>query len=121
MILEASSHGLKQNRLDGLKFNIGIFTNLSRDHLDYHKSFNDYLKSKMILFNRLLKKNSKIIYDNSILESKLLKNISIKRKLNPITIGEKDSNLKIIKHKFIENKQEVKFIFKNNKRIKYNF
>ena len=114
VIMETSSHGLKQNRLDGLKFNIGIFTNLSRDHLDYHKSFNDYLKSKMILFNRLLKKNSKIIYDNSILESKLLKNISIKRKLNPITIGEKDSNLKIIKHKFIENKQEVKFIFKNN-------
>ena len=87
--MEASSHGLKQHRLDGLKFNIGIFTNLSRDHLDYHKSFKDYLRSKMILFNRLLKKNSKIIYDNSILESKLLKNISIKRKLNPITIGEK--------------------------------
>ena len=41
-------------------------------------------------------KNSKIIYDNSILESKLLKNISIKRKLNPITIGVKNSNLKII-------------------------
>ena len=56
VIMEASSHGLKQHRLDGLKFNIGIFTNLSRDHLDYHKSFKDYLKSKMILFNRLLKK-----------------------------------------------------------------
>ncbi len=113
VIMEASSHGLKQHRLDGLKFNIGIFTNLSRDHLDYHKSFKDYLKSKMILFNRLLKKNSKMIYDNSILESKLLKNISKKRKLNSITIGEKNSNLKITKHKFIGNKQEVKFVFNN--------
>ncbi len=37
VIMEASSHGLKQNRLDGLKFNSGIFTNLSQDHLDYHK------------------------------------------------------------------------------------
>jgi len=36
IIMEASSHGLKQNRLDGLKFDSGIFTNLSQDHLDYH-------------------------------------------------------------------------------------
>ena len=47
VILEASSHGLKQNRLDGLKFKTGIFTNLSHDHLDYHKTFDDYLKSKL--------------------------------------------------------------------------
>ena len=38
IVLEASSHGLKQNRLDGLSFDIGIFTNLSQDHLDYHKN-----------------------------------------------------------------------------------
>ena len=50
VILEASSHGLKQNRLNGLNFKTGIFTNLSHDHLDYHKSFKDYLKSKLLLF-----------------------------------------------------------------------
>ena len=38
VIMEASSHGLDQNRLDGLFFNTGIFTNLSQDHLDYHKN-----------------------------------------------------------------------------------
>ena len=38
IILEASSHVLKQNRLDGLKFNLGIFSNLSHVHLDYHRS-----------------------------------------------------------------------------------
>ena len=48
VILEASSHGLKQNRLDGLEFKIGIFTNLSHDHLDYHKTHSEYLKSKFI-------------------------------------------------------------------------
>ena len=52
MILEASSHGLKQNRLDGLKFKTGIFTNLSHDHLDYHKTFSNYLKSKLYLFKK---------------------------------------------------------------------
>src|SRR5210317_1949940 len=42
IILEASSHGLKQNRLDGLNFDIGVFTNLSHDHMDYHKNIRDY-------------------------------------------------------------------------------
>ena len=46
IILEASSHGLKQNRLDGLSFDVGIFTNLSHDHLDYHKNYKDYLNSQ---------------------------------------------------------------------------
>ena len=49
--MEASSHGLNQNRLYGLKFDVGIFTNLSRDHLDYHKTFQNYFNSKLILFN----------------------------------------------------------------------
>ena len=56
VIMEASSHGLKQNRLDGLKFNSGIFTNLSQDHLDYHKNLKNYFKAKLYLFENLLKK-----------------------------------------------------------------
>ena len=50
VIMEASSHGLKQNRLDGLKFNSGLFTNLSQDHLDYHKNLKNYLNAKLYLF-----------------------------------------------------------------------
>ena len=61
VILEASSHGLKQHRLDGLRFK-GIFTNLSHDHLDYHKSFDDYLKSKLYLFDKLLSKKGYCYY-----------------------------------------------------------
>ena len=79
VILEASSHGLKQHRLDGLKFRTGIFTNLSRDHLDYHNTYKDYFQSKMILFNNLMKKNAKIIYDKEIKQSKTLKRISEKK------------------------------------------
>ena len=56
LIMEASSHGLDQNRLDGLLFDIGIFTNLSHDHLDYHKNMKEYLESKLYLFDRLIKK-----------------------------------------------------------------
>ena len=54
--MEASSHGLKQNRLDGLKFNSGIFTNLSQDHLDYHKNLKNYLNAKLYLFENLISK-----------------------------------------------------------------
>ena len=50
VIMEASSHGLEQNRLDGLLFNLGIFTNFSQDHLDYHKNLDTYLKAKLYLF-----------------------------------------------------------------------
>ena len=54
VIMEASSHGLDQNRLDGLKFDVGIFTNLSHDHLDYHKNMKNYLNSKLYLFKHLI-------------------------------------------------------------------
>lgn len=54
LALEASSHGLDQYRLDGVHVAAGAFTNLSRDHLDYHPSFEAYLKAKLRLFEALL-------------------------------------------------------------------
>jgi UDP-N-acetylmuramoyl-L-alanyl-D-glutamate--2,6-diaminopimelate ligase len=44
--MEVSSHSLDQGRVDGLVFRVGIFTNLTRDHLDYHKTFEDYFHAK---------------------------------------------------------------------------
>lgn len=52
--MEASSHGLAQHRLDGVKLAAGAFTNLTRDHLDYHDGFEDYLNAKLRLFTELL-------------------------------------------------------------------
>ncbi|GMR13495.1 MAG: UDP-N-acetylmuramoyl-L-alanyl-D-glutamate--2,6-diaminopimelate ligase [Gemmatimonadota bacterium] len=49
--MEASSHALAQHRLDGVRFDAAIFTNLSRDHLDYHESFEDYLSAKAHLID----------------------------------------------------------------------
>ncbi|MBD1157100.1 UDP-N-acetylmuramoyl-L-alanyl-D-glutamate--2,6-diaminopimelate ligase [Pelagibacterales bacterium SAG-MED20] len=113
VILEASSHGLKQHRLDGLEFKTGIFTNLSHDHLDYHKNFDDYLKSKLYLFNKLLKKNSNIITDIEIPEYKIIKKIAQKRKLKINTILNQNSSLNLISHKFFKNKQLNKIRYKN--------
>jgi UDP-N-acetylmuramoyl-L-alanyl-D-glutamate--2,6-diaminopimelate ligase len=54
LALEASSHGLAQYRLDGVRFSAAGFTNLSRDHLDYHATLEEYFGAKMRLFEDLL-------------------------------------------------------------------
>jgi UDP-N-acetylmuramoyl-L-alanyl-D-glutamate--2,6-diaminopimelate ligase len=54
LALEASSHGLDQRRLDGVRIAAAAFTNLTRDHLDYHRSFEDYVAAKCRLFDTLL-------------------------------------------------------------------
>jgi UDP-N-acetylmuramoyl-L-alanyl-D-glutamate--2,6-diaminopimelate ligase len=54
LALEASSHGLDQRRLDGVRLSAGAFTNLSRDHLDYHAGLEDYFSAKLRLFETLL-------------------------------------------------------------------
>ena len=95
VILEASSHGLAQGRLNKIDFKAGIFTNLSQDHLDYHKNMENYFNSKMILFSRLLKKQRSMIVDDEIKEYSKLKKIANNR------------NLKIIKaNKYSEIKKQ---------------
>lgn len=54
LALEASSHGLEQKRQDGLRVDVGAFTNLTRDHLDYHLTFEAYRDAKTQLFSRLV-------------------------------------------------------------------
>lgn len=51
VVMEASSHALDQKRVDAISFELGIFTNLTEDHLDYHKSFSEYKKAKRHLFD----------------------------------------------------------------------
>ena len=52
--MEASSHGLDQHRIDGVRVTVGGFTNLSRDHMDYHATEEAYLDAKLILFERIV-------------------------------------------------------------------
>ena len=104
VILEASSHGLEQKRLDNLNINTGIFTNFSHDHLDYHKNMKSYFNSKMYLFKHLLKKNSKIITDEDNKEFKIIKRIVNKRKIKKITIGLNSGNIKILNNKYRQTK-----------------
>ena len=58
-VMEVSSHGLDLGRLDGCQFDLGVFTNLTQDHLDYHGNLEQYYLAKRILFERLLPASSK--------------------------------------------------------------
>jgi len=121
IIMEASSHGLKQHRLDGLKFNLGIFTNFSQDHLDYHKNLKDYLKAKFYLFEKLIKKKGSIITDQVLPEFKKIKKISQSKKLKLVTINDKKNNFEIISHSFQGESQSLTIRYKNiTRKIKLN-
>lgn len=52
-VMEVSSHGIHQHRIAGLEFSLGVFTNISHDHLDYHKTFKEYIKAKKKFFDEL--------------------------------------------------------------------
>ena len=78
-VMEVSSHALALHRVDYLKFMTGIFTNITSDHMDYHKSFEHYLGSKKILFD-MIEKNEKIIYNvDDPCSADLIKNSSAKK------------------------------------------
>ena len=113
VILEASSHGLEQGRLNGLKFKTAIFTNLSQDHLDYHKNMKTYLNAKLILFSKLLKKKQNIITDNEIPEFLKLKKIGKNKNLKLLTIGKKNSTVQFKSVKPNGNNQDI--VFKHNR------
>jgi len=111
--LEASSHGLHQNRLDGINFTAGIFTNFTQDHLDYHKNLKNYLRAKLYLFSSLLKKNSFAIVDTDIPEFPIINKICKKRKINILSFGSRGNTIKLISHYYFGKKQIIKINFLN--------
>lgn len=66
IIMEVSSHGLAQYRLEGIEFDYGLFTNLHHEHLDYHGSMKDYFQAKILMFNQLKDRGTAVVNtDNS--------------------------------------------------------
>ncbi len=113
VIMEASSHGLEQNRLDGLMFNSGIFTNLSQDHLDYHKNLKNYLNAKLYLFKNLIKKKGNLITDSKIPQFTQIKKIAKKNSLKLNTIEGENEKFKILDHSFYDETQILKIKYKD--------
>lgn len=87
-VIEASSHGLVQGRLDDTEISYGAFTNLTQDHLDYHKTMEEYFRCKCLLFERNLKSGA-VNADDSW-GQKILKSYGKKDKLASVSM--KDRN-----------------------------
>ena len=70
VVMEVSSHALAQSRLAGMTFDVGVFTNLSRDHLDFHTDMHHYFKSKRLLFTNYLKPTGRvvIVLDDAVIQ-----------------------------------------------------
>jgi UDP-N-acetylmuramoyl-L-alanyl-D-glutamate--2,6-diaminopimelate ligase len=96
LAIEASSHGLDQHRLDGVRIAAGAFTNLSRDHLDYHPTIEAYLQAKLRLFEDLIVPDGTAVigvddcYAGQAIEA--AKN----RGLKILTVGEAGSDIKFV-------------------------
>ncbi len=96
--IEASSHGLDQFRLDGVKLAAAAFTNLTRDHLDYHGTLEAYRQAKLRLFESLLPAGSPAIVhaDMDAVTLDALREIALRRRLDFRTVGEQGTYLRLI-------------------------
>ncbi len=108
LALEASSHGLDQKRLDGVRLCAAAFTNLSHDHLDYHASLAEYLAAKLRLFDTLLKPGQPAIVDADSSVADQVIAACEARGLDVYTTGAKGTSLTLLKaarnglHTYIE-------------------
>jgi len=119
VVMEVSSHALEQRRVDGLKFDYAVFTNLTEEHLDYHKTIGNYALAKQKLFNMLKDDGKSIInIDDKYYEYFINK--------ESITYGFKDSDFNIldyninIKNNFTLKINDKQYDFKSNLLGKYN-
>lgn len=95
-IFEASSHGLSQYRSEGVPVQVAAFTNLSRDHLDYHGSMDDYFEAKMRLFDEVVGDNgTAVIWADDEWSEKAIERAK-QRALRLITVGEKGQGIQLV-------------------------
>jgi len=96
LALEASSHGLVQRRLDGVRLTAGAFTNLSRDHLDYHGTLEAYLEAKLRLFQALLPEGAVAVVNADAPEAPRILDIARERRLRFLSFGSAGEALRLV-------------------------
>jgi UDP-N-acetylmuramoyl-L-alanyl-D-glutamate--2,6-diaminopimelate ligase len=95
-IFEASSHGLSQYRSEGVPVSVAAFTNLSRDHLDYHGSMEEYFEAKMRLFDEVVDENgTAVIWADDEWSDAVIARVK-KREIRLITVGEKGKGIELL-------------------------
>jgi UDP-N-acetylmuramoyl-L-alanyl-D-glutamate--2,6-diaminopimelate ligase len=96
LVVEASSHGLDQYRLDGLTIAAAAFTNITRDHLDYHPSFEAYFSAKLRLFEDLLRRDGSAIVDVDHDHADAVVAAAAARGLSIVTVGRAGKTIRLV-------------------------
>jgi UDP-N-acetylmuramoyl-L-alanyl-D-glutamate--2,6-diaminopimelate ligase len=96
LALEASSHGLDQFRLDGVEIAAAAFTNITRDHMDYHGDFEHYLAAKLRLFGELVRPGGIVVVNSDAAHADHFLGTARARGLKVLTIGEKGETIKLL-------------------------
>jgi UDP-N-acetylmuramoyl-L-alanyl-D-glutamate--2,6-diaminopimelate ligase len=99
LAIEASSHGLDQHRLDGVRIAAGGFTNISRDHLDYHPSMADYLAAKLRLFTDLVERRGAAVINVDHEHADAVVSCAKQRRLRLLTVGRKGEGIRLVGNK----------------------
>ncbi|GAA3849148.1 UDP-N-acetylmuramoyl-L-alanyl-D-glutamate--2,6-diaminopimelate ligase [[Pseudomonas] carboxydohydrogena] len=96
LALEASSHGLDQHRLDGVRIAAAAFTNLSRDHMDYHPTVEHYLAAKMRLFTELSREGAPAVIAADHEHSAAVIAAARARRLDVMTVGRRGESIRLV-------------------------
>lgn len=116
--MEASSHGLRQRRMDGVQLRAAAFTNFSQDHLDYHAGFEDYFSAKAGLFSRILPEDAVAVVNIDDPRGAEVVEISGARGHDLITVGHGESaNLRITSQRYDATGQELRFTWNDTPRL----
>jgi len=108
--MEASSHGLAQCRLDGVRLAAAGFTNFTQDHLDYHASFEDYFNAKAGLFARVLPEDGVAVINIDDPRGVDMAEIAADRGQDIITVGRRDgADLRLVAQRFDATGQVLRF------------
>jgi UDP-N-acetylmuramoyl-L-alanyl-D-glutamate--2,6-diaminopimelate ligase len=108
--MEASSHGLQQKRLDGVRLTAAAFTNLSQDHLDYHPDLDSYFAAKAGLFDRVLPEDGTAVLNIDDPRGRNMARIAEARGQEILSVGRKEgADLRILAERFDPTGQVLRF------------
>jgi UDP-N-acetylmuramoyl-L-alanyl-D-glutamate--2,6-diaminopimelate ligase len=96
LAMEASSHGLDQHRIDGVRVTVGGFTNLTRDHMDYHATEDAYLDAKLILFERIVVPGGAAVVASDNTHADRVIAAAAARGLSVLTVGRNASGVRLV-------------------------
>jgi len=116
LALEASSHGLDQHRLDGVRISAAAFTNITRDHLDYHQTFEAYLQAKLRLFSELVRDGGIAVVNADANHSEEFAAAGRARKLTLLTVGARGEGLNLISREPRASGQDLRVLYRGTAR-----